>query len=369
MASAEGKTILASSQRKKRPARVFLVALIVIVLYFILFPYPLGREIVAVPVWAAAVPPAGTSGAPQGSSPAPFRLGDVFGFASGDGSFLHVEKTLYQVALARHSFINYSRLGTDWILENEKGGRVLSFSGFGYPMLSGDGGRVFIVKSDLSGLVEVDRNGDPAWIRDFPGMITSLSIQKERLLVGLLNGSLLVLDEKGVPVFQSAPGGSRIPAIFGVALSPDGATLASISGIDPQYLTVLRREGSSYTGVARTILGTDFRREARMQFSSDSRYLLFEEKNATGLFDPESRQLDSIDLRGTLAGAAFPGRGKYAALASQDGGVVHLKILSPFTSPILSESFPAKQFFLGDIDGQLLLGLDGRLLRIDLEAL
>jgi hypothetical protein len=360
---------LASSVRKKRPARVFLVALLVIVLYFILFPYPLGREIVAVPVWAVTVPPVASASAPAGSPSAPFRLGDLFGFAAGDGSFLHVEKVLYQVALSRRYFINYSRLGTDWIVQDEQGRRVLSFSGYGYPILSDDGGRLFIVKSDLSGLIEMDRNGDPVWSRDFPAMMTSLSLQKERVLVGLLNGSLLVLDGKGAPVFENAPGGSRIPAIFGAALSPDGTTLASISGIDPQYFTVLKRDGSSYSGLARTVPGTDFRREARMQFSPDSRYLLIEGKNAPGLFDPESRQLSWSDLRGPLVGVSFPGKGKYAVFASREGAVVHLQILSPFTFPILRETFSAQQFFLGDIDGQILLGLDGRLLRIDLEAL
>ena len=360
---------MASSLRKKRPARVFLVALLAIVLYFVLFPYPLGHEIVAVPTWAVTIAPAGTVDAQEGSTVAPFRLGDLFGFATGDGRFLHVERTLYQVALSRRYFINYSRLGTDWIMRNPEGGRVVSFSGFGYPVLSADGARLFMVKSDLSGLIEVDKSGDPAWSRDFPTMITSVSLQKERLLVGLLNGSVVILDGKGVPVFENSPGGSRIPAVFGVALSPDGDLLASISGIDPQYLTVLGRDGASYTGLARTTLGTDFRREARMQFSPDSRYLLFEGRNAAGFFDPQSRRLLWTDLPGVLAGTAFLGQGKYAAFASREGTVVRLKIQRPFTAPILSETFPAQQLFLGDIDGQLLLGLDGRLLRIDLESL
>jgi hypothetical protein len=360
---------LASSARKKRPARVFLVALLVIVLYFLLFPYPLGHEIVAVPVWALAVPPAGTVSPVEGPSSAPFRLGDLFGFVGGNGGFLHVEKALYRVALSRRSFINYSRLGTDWILENAQGGRVLSFSGFGYPILGEDGGRIFIVKSDLSGLIEIDRNGDLSWSRDFPAMITSLSLQKERVLVGLLNGSLLVLDGTGGPVFENAPGGSRIPAIFGAALSSDGATIAAISGIDPQYLTVLHRVGSTYSELARTALVTDFRREARMQFSTDSRCLLLEGRNAAGFFDPQSRRLSWIGAQGTLAGVSFPGRGRYAAFATRDGAVVHLRCLSPFGYPIFMETFPAQQLFLGDIDGGLLLGLDGRLLRIDLELL
>jgi len=369
MAPVQGKTRVAPSARKKRPARLLLVALLVIVLYFILFPYPLGRELVAVPVWAASVPPTASAGAQAGGTYAPFRLGDLFGFVSADGTFLHVEKILYQVALSRRAFINYSRLGTDWIVRDENGSRRVSFSGYGYPMLSDDGARLFVVKSDLSGLTEMDRGGDPSWSRDFPGMLTSISLQKERLLVGLLNGSLMVLDGKGAPVFETAPGGSRIPAVFGAALAPDGATLAAVSGIDPQLLTVLRHDGASYTGIARSPLGTDFRREVRMQFSPDSRYLLLEGRNAVGLFDPESRQLSWTSLQGALAGASFPGHGRYAAFASREGNTVHLQCLSPFSTPVFRDSFTARQVFVGDIDGHILLGMDGRLLRIDLESL
>jgi hypothetical protein len=324
---------------------------------------------VAVPAWAVTVPPAGSVSSAEGPFSAPFRLGDQFGFVGRDGGFLHVEKALYQVALSRQTSINYSRLGTDWILENAHGGRMFSFSGFGYPILSEDGGRILIVKSDLSGLIEMDRNGDSSWSRDFPAMITSLSLQKERVLVGLLNGSLVALDLRGGPVFESAPGGSRIPAIFGAAASPDGATLAAISGIDPQYLTVFRRSGPTYAERARTTLGTDFRREARLQFSVDSRYLFLEGRNAAGLFDAESRRLSWIGARGTLAGVSFPGGGRYAAFATRDGDMAHLQCLSPFGFPIFMATFPAQQLFLGDIDGGLLLGLDGRLLRVDLEPL
>ncbi len=92
MARAEGTTILAFSVKKKRPARVFFVALIVIVLYFVLFPYPLGREIVAKPVWSVTLPdpsapnpPSTSAQAPDGAktTAAPFQLGDLFGYVGG----------------------------------------------------------------------------------------------------------------------------------------------------------------------------------------------------------------------------------------------------------------------------------------------
>jgi hypothetical protein len=359
---------VAASARRKRPLRVFLVALLVIVLYFLFFPYPLQREMVARPAWAvsldATAPAAGdTAGA------APFRLGDTFGYVRPDGTLLSKEKTLFAVSLSAAGYVNYTRLGTDWIMYDPAGRRLFSFSGRGYPLLSADGGRLFNVKSDLSGLIEMDKTGEPLWERDFPTMMSSISLQGDSVLVGLLNGTFQLLNRHGSPVFELAPGGSRLPVIAGCALSPDGTLLASVSGVDPQYLAVFQGAGSSFTALAKRRLPADLRREVRMSFSPDSRFLVFEGVGSAGLFDPASARLAWLDLRGPLAGLAFPGKGRLAALAAQGGALAAVSIVAPFTAPIARESFPAQDLFMGAVEGQLLLGVNGKLLRIDVEAM
>ncbi|HYW83562.1 MAG TPA: hypothetical protein VFB30_09920, partial [Spirochaetia bacterium] len=174
--------------------RVFFAALIVIILYFALFPYPVGREIVALPVWSVTLPDPGSlqpSTSVRASDnakaiAAPFQLGGLFGYAAANGDILHAEKTLFRVTVSQAGFVNYTRLGTNWILQNARGARVFSFSGYGYPLLSDDGGRTFIVKADLSGLIEIDRAGDVVWSRDFPSVLTTVSVPGDNLLVGLL---------------------------------------------------------------------------------------------------------------------------------------------------------------------------------------
>jgi hypothetical protein len=372
MARAEGTTTLALSARKKRPARVFFVALLLILLYFIIFPYPLGHEIVAKPVWAVAIGGTDLAAPAPGSSNAavaPFKLGALFGYVQGDGGILHAEKTLFRVTLSDAGFVNYTRLGTDWIMYDPRGTRLFHFSGRGYPLLNPDGQRIFNIKSDLTGIIEMNRAGDTIWDRDFPSLMTSMSLQPDTLLVGLLNGALVLINRQGSPVFELSPTGSRIPVILGCAVSPDSSLLASISGIDPQYLTVMQSSGSTYAIVAKTALSSDFRREVRMSFSPDSRYLTFEGKMAAGFFDPRSARLSLIGIRGDLAGVAYPGRGRFAAVLARDGSLAELRIVSPFGPPIMRESFPAQALFLGSLEDQLLLGMDDTLLRIDVEAM
>jgi hypothetical protein len=367
---------VAFPRRKKRPVRFLVTALLLIVAYFLLFPYPLGRELVAVPRWAVAVPAAADPSAAPASASAdtssavvPFRLGSRFGFVRPDGTITYAGTVLYRVALSSAGFVNFARLGSDWIIQDPGGRHLFSLSGSGYPLLSPDGLRVFTVKTDLSGIVERDRGGETLWDRDFPTIMTSVSVQGDLLLVGLLDGTLHLLNRQGSPVFEFAPGGSRIPVVAGCALSPDGSLLAAVTGIDPQFLSVIGRQGDGFSPLAKTALPSAFRREVRIGFSPDSRILFLEGRDGVGVAAPASGGVRWIALQGALAGAAFPGLGKTSALASVDGSRGRLVIEPSFGTLVCREEFPAHVLSVGMIQGQLLLGVDGQLLRIDVEAM
>ncbi|MBE3063691.1 MAG: hypothetical protein IMZ69_01575, partial [Spirochaetes bacterium] len=292
-----------------------------------------------------------------------------FGFVSPSGRLLHAERILFRVALSQRGFVNYTRIGSDWVLRDPVGERLFSFAGRGYPLASADGNRVFVVKTDLTGLQEVDGNGEVLWSRDFPSMLVSVSVERDHLLAGLLDGALELVDATGAAVFQSVPAGSRIPVILAVAASPDGLHLASVSGIDRQWLIVLGKKGASYAEVSRTVLPAEFRRELRLAFSPDSRYLVLEGDGMAGLYDPASRRLSWIPLGGELAGASFLGTGRAAALLGRAGSTWRLTIAAPPSSVLCGQSFRGKAAFVGSLDGQVLLAVDGRLLRVDVEAM
>ena len=200
---------MASSVRKKRPASVLFASLLFIVFYFALFPYPLGREAVARPRWAVAVPASTDTPSSRPGLPSwPFQLGSRFGYVQADGSVPFAGTALYRVALSATAFVSYTRLGTDWILQDSSGQRLASFSGSGYPLLGPDGNRIFNVKTDLSGIIELDKSGGTLWERDFPALMTTISLQGDSLVVGLLNGSLLLINRQGSPLVPVCTGGA-----------------------------------------------------------------------------------------------------------------------------------------------------------------
>lgn len=363
--------------RKNKSASGFFAAVAIIIAYFLLFPHPLGTERVARPAWAVSLPPAeslptrGFSADPDGDlgRGAAFQLGDMFGFVGPSGRLQHAEKTLFRVALSQRGFVNYTRIGSDWVLRDPAGERLFSFAGRGYPLASADGNRVFVVKTDLTGLQELDRNGEVLWSRDFPSMLASVSIEGKHLLAGLVDGSLELVDAAGAAVFTSAPAGSRIPVILAAAAAPDGSRLASVSGIDPQLLVLFERRGASYAEVSRAALPAEFRRELRLAFSPDSRYLALEGDGAAGLYDPVSRGISWIPVGGSLEGVSFLGTGRAAAFLAAAGSSWRLTIVAPPASVLCEQTFAGKAGFVGSIDGQVLLAVDGRLLRVDVEAM
>ncbi len=106
-----------------------------------------------------------------------------------------------------------------------------------------------------------------------------------------------------------------------------------------------------------------------MSFSPDSRFLVLEGTAGAGIFDPADGTLRWVSLRGRPAGTGWPGGGSLAALASREGGRAQLAIEPPSGVVVYREEFPARELFMGTIDGQLLLGWDGELLRVDVEPM
>jgi hypothetical protein len=357
--------------KRKNPFGIICAALLLMVLYFFLFPYPLGRERVARPAWALDI--AGAAGDPAekaaGVKTAFFQLGGSFGFVDSDGSLLYKDAPLFRVALTDAGFINFTRMGSTWIFQDIRGERIFSFTGSGYPMMSRDAERVFTATTDLTGIREYDRGGELLWSRDFPSLITCVSLGRDGVLVGMMNVTLQLLGRSGEVLADQTPAGSRISVILGCAQSEDGASIAAVSGVGGQYLTVLEKQGSSYHQVSRVLLGSDFRREVRIAFSPDGTYCAVEGSRAVQLYDCSSRRLLAMPLNGGLDGMAFlPDRGS-AAFLSGAGGRGELVLTLPFGVPFYRESFPSRSAYLGEIDGAVLLGIDTMLIRIDVEEM
>jgi hypothetical protein len=350
-------------------------------LYLFLFPRPSGKEGYFKAVWSLAVParpgsPAPAAGAGGGQSW--FQAGRYFGFVRLDGRLLYAAEVLHGVALSELGFINYPRVADNFVFQDTAGRFLYGVRGYGYPVLDPSGELLYTVSTDLTELKRLDRDGEVLWSAGFFSPITTLALSADQCAVGLLDGTLKLLDSGGRIAQDFQPGPSRIPVILGAALSP--ARLAVLSGIDPQRLTILERRGAEYAPLESLVTGSDLRRAAAMRFTADGRFLAYETDSGLALRDLRGGGSSVLpgrllalsssgagllavgSLEGTVSGAVSQGSD---GTGSRAGTGSRLRILRPLASPLYEQRLAAGDLFLRFLDGVLLLGIPGRLLRVD----
>jgi len=349
--------------KRKPSSRYRLFAFLGVCLYLVLFSRPLGKEAVVRPVWSRDVPAPGASAeGTTGADAICFHAGDVCGSVDPNGRFLAVDAVLYGVAVSSAGYVNYSRDANHWVLQDVRGNPRWSYAGIGYPLFSTDGGSLFSVKTDLTGLRELDKNGEIAWERDFPSFITCLATGGDAVAVGLLDGSLEVLSGRGERTARFTTEGSRIRVVYGCALAPDAGRAAYIAGADPQTLVVAERRGAGYSVSYRMVLPMDLRREIAMEFSRSGRDLIWEEPGALVVLEQSGRAI-RIPFHGAVK-VLISQKAAVAALSgSQEGGEV--LVFRPPSTVLAREAVPAGATLFGN-DGRLLLGIDGRLLCLEI---
>jgi hypothetical protein len=349
--------------RRRRTRRYLIPAIALGFLYPFLFPQPSGREGYFKPVWSLAVP------APQGpSAPAAqaeqrlswFQAGRHFGFVRLDGQLLYAAEVLHGVALSELGFINYPRVADNFVFQDTAGRFQYGVRGYGYPVLDPSGELLYSVSTDLSELKRLDRDGEVLWSAGFFSPITTLALSGGECAVGLLDGTLKLLDAGGRIAQDFQPEAGRIPVILGAALSP--RRLAVLSGIDPQRLTILERRGAEYAPLESLATGSDLRREVTLRFTADGRFLAYE--TDTGLALRDLRHGGSSALPGRLLSLSSSGEG-LLAVGSREGAGSRLRLLRPLASALYEQPLVAGDLFLRFLDGSLLLGIPGRLLRAD----
>ncbi len=352
--------------RRRRSRRYLIPALALGLLYPFLFPQPSGREGYFKPVWSLAVP--APAGPPAHAAPAAgdegrqswFRAGRQFGFVRLDGRLLYAAEVLHGVALSDLGFINYPRVADNFVFQDTAGRFQYGVRGYGYPVLDPSGELLYTVSTDLTELKRLDRDGEVLWSAGFFSPMTTLALGGGQCAVGLLDGTLKLLDSEGRIAQDFQPEPSRIPVILGAALSP--GRLAVLSGIDPQRLTILERRGAQYAPLESLATGSDLRREALLDFTADGRFLAYETESGLALRDLRRGASSALPGRPLAFSSSAEG---LLAVGSREGTGSRLRLLRPLDSPLYEQRLAAGDLFLRFLDGVLLLGIPGRLLRVD----
>lgn len=352
--------------------RALLFALFFTIVYILVFAAPLKKQPVFTPQWVQNLTDPSKTAGPQSNETVGFRIGDVFGYVTPEGAIKYLDTAQFNVAMSGARFINYSSVSKNLVVKDNSGRITMTVASRGYPIFMA--GRFFTIDTDRMAISELDNQGNVLWSRDFGSLITSIEANSTNTVVGLLSGSVVVLDKRGDVTYSYSPGGSRIAAIYGCAISSDGTYIAVVSGLEPQRFVLLHRDASGYRPRRIVDLKHELRRQVLLHFYPKIPYVYVESSGAVDYFALGGSASGAVKVDGQVAGmAAGSGPLIYAVSeksSSSTGsdprvGSAQLTVFTPSGEIMTRSSFPAGQLFLKAEGDAVYLGSDTRIARFD----
>lgn len=340
--------------------------------YLLIFSTPLKKEPVFKPAWVQNLTSPMKITAPRNSQSVGFRIGEVFGYAAPNGAIQYLDTTQFNVAMAGARFINYSSVSKDLIEKDSSGRIVLTVNSRGYPVFID--GRFFVINTNRTTLSEIDKQGAVLWTRDFGSLITAMDANPASVVIGLLDGSMLVVDTGGEIGFRYTPGGSKVPLVYGCTISADGSHIALVTGLDPQRFILLGRDKTGYRPRRIVDLGSDVRREVFLHIFSHVPYVYVELPGAIDFFSTKKALSGRISVPGRIAGMSAAENLIYAVSevpSRESGGSKpgttrgELTIFTPAGRVVMRGRLPSGPLFVKARADSLYLGAGRRLMRID----
>lgn len=356
-----------------------LLSILVVLAYLFVFPRQFDEELLLRRLWSQSVRAEyethrqgnGTSGQPSVAeeSPAPrtpFRLGEYFGFVSSAGEFSHVGRALLDVSMDTDRFANFSRVSESTVIQGSDGSFLQNIPVQGYPVLGA--GRIIMFDSDGRTISEWHSDGRELWRRSFGSLITDIDVAESAVVLGHLDGSVALVIEGGSRTLRFAPRGSRVEITYGVAVNDDGSTLAAVSGLDPQRLSILETSSDGLTPIRLWELDTGFRRPVFMEFVARD-LAIVEQADGVVLIDTAEGREIVLPVDGSVFDAGYlPETDLVALLVRRDGAARGEAVLYVFRSSgqlVLSQALGPGHAEIRVLNGTMVLGSGGTLLGVE----
>jgi len=365
---------------KKTP---WIVGLFFLLFYFFIFASPLHKELRIHLQWVIdlsdpAVMETKAAAKEILKSTHVFSLGnqpgDYFGYFNDDGNVIFVKQIEehndipFRITLSDQGFIYYSGAYADLVFSDQAGEEKRTYNqpGPGFPLLTQNGNRLFIIKTDLSGLRELDVSGELLWSSDVPSWITSLSYTDNLVICGLGDGTVNLFDKQGNTISAFSVQKSTVDCIYGVSFCKQNELFAGVAGAEPQYLFVGEVKEQEKPVSYLIQLDSDFRQEVRIKFSDNGKLLFFEGERALKIFNLNSKELTAVPLLGNINSFEYADKVGSLAVISGHNNLHEIIILKPESSFLFKDYFSGQKIFLASDENRFFFAIDGKIIRFDL---
>lgn len=282
----------------KRRKELIALSVAVFIVYLFAASMPIGTEPSIKPEWLHDI---GNDRANDGTATGeliPFYVSDRYGYFDASGVFTFIKKNAVRLSISPTLWAAYDAVPDMLEVRTPDDAPAFSIKEDGYPFFLD--GRAYLMGPEQNSIAAIDESGKTLWKRDLTAPLTSVDAGGGLTVIGLLDGSIEVLDANGVKTFGFEPGGSRLPVIAASRISSDGKRIALVSGIDPQRFLLLERSGRTYKVIHHEYLDRGFRRPVQAAFVGGEAYVAFERERGLAVYDIRKRESMIVDIGGEV---------------------------------------------------------------------
>jgi hypothetical protein len=347
--------------RKKRKKIGLLFILIV---YIFISPEKEGRIFKILPQWIIDKNDSVTADK-KGDADIPFKMGNIFGYFNKEGKVTLRDKVFYGVTQTDDYFINYSSITDQLVIVDSKGEFVNSVPTTGYPYFHND--RLFLISTNRKKISEINLEGDVLWENENLSEVTSLDANGEYVIAGYVNGDVIIVNPDNNVEKMFKPDLSRINTVYSTGLSDNSEYAAVISGVEPQYMLLFRKNHDKYTRIFSYQFVSSLRHSRITDFTYDNKYLYFGSQNTFYCYDIEKRKLNKIPVNDRLIKVSYIKEHDIFCLISKDEGSDYGVLISSSDGRIFYDSsFSAEQIYMKNDADKLYIGIDDKIYSVKL---
>lgn len=315
---------------------VFFIGLILISVYYFLFPRGSGKELILTPDSLTSLEPTESAAGLSPGRTLAISSGSRAGFVNDNHELISLY-TSDRMAIDDHWIAVSGDDGLDLL---EPDGRLITrIPDSSFPISRN--GNLYLYRNDAGVLLKIDPvSGRIMWRLEYISPVTVLDGRQGRTLVGLLDGRVQLIDDSGKVLLGYRPGGSRVEAVYGGALSSDGSKIALITGLDPQRFILLEERKNGFRPVAHHNTSTDFRRSVSIGFIRDNSQILYESDGYITAINLNGYEIQSMELSGRLIGWLDNVITDTLMLLGRKDGKVIVKMLSRHDLTLFEHSLP-----------------------------
>ena len=342
--------------RKKRKK----IGLIFILLVYILVsPEREGRIFRIIPQWIINRNDS-VSEASKDSRVIPFRMGNIFGYFSKEGKLTYKDTVFYGVAQNDEKFINYSSITDQIVINDSRGDFLNTVSTNGYPLFRND--RLFVVSTNRKKISEISLDGEQLWSDENLSEITSLDSNSSSVVAGYVNGDVMTVNQDYKIDRLFKPDLSRINTVYGTGISDNSEYIAVISGIEPQYMLLFRKNHDKFTKIFSYQFVNNLRYSRLIDFTDDNKYLYFGSNKTFYCYNIEKRNLYKIPSAEKLIKVSYIHDRDIFCILSSDSGDVYRTVIAYSDGRIIYDnSFSAENIYMKNDSDNIYIGVNDKI--------